>query len=374
MDVVLESDFEARILSKQTFEKLARRISITGVMLWMVVAALLPAATAGAQSRYLESVDLLFRNFSMTNTNIEDRLAGDFLDTLIRLDAGQLERHTVTGAWAEAAAGAPEGEANSIYAAANTGSVEVDASPIGYKADTTGFSAGYERWMGSTLLALNLASTKAEVDFSGSGFDDNREDQEMLSAGMHTMGIYYDNWIWRGRIAGFMARHDYRDATEFDSSGINAGTAIGRLFKFGEQWGVLLPEIGGEYLYTERESFVIGDESAPSGVVEYFSDQQLTGVASLRWTTRTHLLGIDMVPSLTAGVRMLLAGDEIEEARTIGDVPMLLQKKLDKTTPTLSASLLLHVATHHQAVLAYDGGYGDGSSQHLLSFRWRVTF
>jgi hypothetical protein len=137
----------------------------------------------------------------------------------------------------------------------------------------------------------------------------------------------------------------------------------------------LLPEVGGEYIYTQRESFDTEAGSAAWNMsMRHFYDNQINGVASLRWTMRASLLDIDVVPSLAVGARMLLTGDTISESQTIGDTTTGITRDLETLTKTVSASVLMHVTGHLQAELSYDGGFGDDATQHLASLRIRFPF
>jgi hypothetical protein len=366
---------EKMIESKRGNKFQARQILTTGIILFMAAATVLPASMAGAQSQYLEAMDLLYRNNSMATDYAEARLVGDFLDTTMRIDAGDLERHTVAGAYAPEAAGSPRGEANGLYAAYHVGGAEMDSLPTGYDADINGYTAGLQMWRGNALFALNLASTDVDGDFTSAGLGIGSEDQSMLSLGLHAMGTYRGNITWRGRIAGFKNDHDFSggtgnsDSAEYESSCVNAGAMVGYLMKLGDT-GMLLPEIGGEYLYSQRESF----SSALGMSMDHFYDNQINGMASLRWTMRARLLGVDVVPSLAAGARMLFTDDKISETQTTGGTSTNFVKEMETLTTTVSASVLVHVAGHLQAELSYDSSFGGDATGQLASLSIRFPF
>ncbi|MBI9086591.1 MAG: hypothetical protein JEZ11_23540 [Desulfobacterales bacterium] len=337
-------------------------------------------------SPFLMSVDFLRRNFAMSTAYLNDRLAEKFMETQLRINSGELSWHTVTGAWADKAAGAPKGEVNGLYTSPFLAGVEVDASPlIGYEAETAGVSAGYERWFGTTLYCLDVGFFQTDLDYTGTGFDRNSEMQEMVVTGLHAMGIYIDNWTWRAGFTGFWAWHDYegltgidlatREQAEYQSNGLNVSWMIGRRFDMGDSVGILLPEIGGEYLYVRREGFTTEAESANWNVSESSTgDDQITGVASLRWMSRMRLWGIPMAPSVSAGLRLLLTDEKIEEEQTGGSTTTLVQVEQDKVAGTVSASLLINVTEHQDVAFSYDGGFSNEATQQGLAFRWCIKF
>jgi hypothetical protein len=114
-----------------------------------------------------------------------------------------------------------------------------------------------------------------------------------------------------------------------------------------------------------------GDEMA----VDSFYDNQITGIASLRWTKRARLFNIDMVPSVTVGARMMvITEDQIGETQTVGDTTTTIVNEQEDFTTTVSASLLMHITGHLQAALSYDAYFGDDASEDLLSFRLYFPF
>lgn len=376
MRVDIGGRFEKGIVSKQGIEASVRRVLIAGFSLLVVVATVLPASMAGAQSQFLEGVDLLYRDYFTITNNVEDRLSDDFLGAMMRMDAGEFRRYTVAGVYDPGVGGAPEREANGFYVGYHSGTVERDVL-AGYDGDTDSFTVGYERWRGNTLLSFNLASTKAVADFIDTDFADASEDQRMLSFGGHFMGLYRGTWTYRGRLAGFVNSHDYgatilgiSETADYDSSGINGSGMIGCLIRLGRA-GILLPEIGGEYLYAKRDSF-----TTDAGIsLGEFKDNQITGNASLRWTKQARLLDIDVVPSIAAGAKMMvITDDKIGEVQTVGGTSMYFTKDQDEILATASASLLVNVTGHLQATLSYDGAFGDDSTQHLVSLRIRFPY
>jgi hypothetical protein len=236
----------------------ARHFLTVGFLLFAILIVILPASLAGAQSWYLEGMDLLSRNNSMVSDYAEARLSGDFLDVLMRIDAGALGRNTFTGALAPGAVGSPNGETNGLYAAYHVGGAEMDSLSTGYDADIKGGSVGYQRWLGDTLYALNLASTKAEGDFTAEGLDVGSEEHDFLSVGLHAMGIYHDNITWRGRIAGFKNEHEYggtagnSERAEYESTCINAGAMVGYLMRLGRQGCCFQKSVGSFFIPSGR--------------------------------------------------------------------------------------------------------------------------
>jgi outer membrane autotransporter protein len=255
---------------------------------------------------------------------------------------------------------------------------------MGYDAETTGISAGYERWLGEILCGLDVNLARTDLDVTGAGFEESREEIETKGIGLYVMGTYSENIVWRGRVAGLWATHDYegltgidlttRERARYKSSGFIVTEMIGRLFCLGAD-NVLLPEIGGEYLYLQRERFTTEATAATWTLDDSrIGDNQVMGIASLRWLGRMMVGGMPLVPSVSAGARILLTDEMIGETQTVGSSSTLVRIEQDKVAGTVGASCLLNISKTQQAELVYDGAFSGYAAQHAFSVCWRMKF
>jgi outer membrane autotransporter protein len=260
--------------------------------------------------------------------------------------------------------------------------IDKDAAPAGYDADLVGFVTGAERRNGSTLYGFHLGYGHAGIDFTGTGYRDNQEDQELLSGGFHAMGRA-GNWTWRGQVGGFYGWHDYDGLTganltvheqvDYDSYGAQASLLAGYLLQSGSH--VLLPEAGLDYLWLHRDSFTT---DADYDVWDMHSDSldehQVSVRASLRWLTRRQMGEVEVTPSLAAGVRYLVTDDELDVHQSVtGSAPFSVATDLDEVSGTVSASLRLrkqNLATE----LAYGGEFGDDTTVHSAWLRFSYLY
>jgi hypothetical protein len=329
----------------------------------------------------VESAGLLRHMVTLSGDLVGQRLVTGYLHGLLA-DAGP--RHY-------AAAATVASDAAPQHAAATTGgffftpyyaNVDKDAAPAGYDADLVGFVTGAERCHGSTLYGFHLGYGHAGIDFTGSGYRDNQEDQELLSGGLHAMGRA-GNWTWRGQVGGFYGWHDYDGLTgagltmheqaDYHSYGAQASLLGGYLLQSGSH--VLLPEAGVEYLWLHRNSFTTDADYASWDMhSDSLDEHQVSVRASLRWLTRQQVGEVEVTPSLAAGVRYLVTDDNMDVHQSVGgSAPFSVGADLDELTGTVSASLRLrkrNLATE----LAYGGQFGDDSTAHSAWLRFSYLY
>ncbi|HPA14851.1 MAG TPA: autotransporter outer membrane beta-barrel domain-containing protein [Desulfobacterales bacterium] len=337
-------------------------------------------------SPFLEGFDLLRRSVTMTGGMVDDRLstyffhpdlaAGNPTKSRLYAEAGNV---ATDGSWNTA----PNAFSNGFFLTPYYADIDKDTSPAGYESDAIGFVTGYERRNDNHLYGFHLGIGHNELDFTGNGFSGNKEDQDVLTAGVHAMGSLY-NWTWRGQVTGFYGWHDYEGLTgvglqmhesaDYESSGTSSNLMGGYLFKLGSHR--LLPEAGLNHLWLRRDSFTTdADDANWDANCSSLDEHQLTAVASLRWLTRIRTGGVLMTPSVAAGVRYLLTGDEIDAHQSVaGSAPITVKSDQDDLTGTASASLLFSMKSNLSMELAYNGEYGDETTAHSAWLRFHYLF
>ncbi|MBN1141367.1 MAG: autotransporter outer membrane beta-barrel domain-containing protein [Deltaproteobacteria bacterium] len=332
-------------------------------------------------STFLQGAEALRHSLALTGNLVNQRLVSAYLrPRLAATGTPALKLYATAGNTASDAIYDNSGPGNGCFLIPYYTRIAKDASPIGYDSDAVGFVTGYERRTTHHLAGFHLGYGRNEVDFSGTGFDDNDEDQDLLSAGIHAMGKLAD-WTWRTQVTGFYARHDYAGRTgagldvgesaDYDSYGVAANLMGGYPMRLGNH--LLLPEAGLDYLWLYRENFTT-DADNPGWNLHSSSldEHQLSATASLRWLARFPVADCVLTPSLAAGLRCLLTNDEIDAHQAMpGTAPVTVSAEQDDLSATLSASLLI-AKGNFSTELAYAGEYGDDTTAH--SAWWRLNF
>ncbi|MBN2427630.1 MAG: autotransporter outer membrane beta-barrel domain-containing protein [Deltaproteobacteria bacterium] len=332
-------------------------------------------------SAFLQGAEALQHTLALTGKLVNQRLVTEYLQPRLAATGNPAQKfYAAAGNTASDAIYDNSRPANGYFLTPYYTRIAHDASPIGYDSDAVGFVTGYERRGARHVAGFHLGYGRNEVDFSGTGFADNDEDQDLLSAGIHAMGSLAD-WTWRTQVTGFYAWHDFTGRTgvglnvgesaEYDSYGVAANLMGGYPVQLGNH--LLLPEAGLDYLWLYRESFTT-DADNPAWDLHSSSldEHQLSAVASLRWLTRLPVSEFILTPSLAAGVRYLLTDDEIDAHQSMpGTAPSTVKSEQDDMTGTVAASLLIGKGSF-STELAYAGEYGDDTTAHTAW--WRLNF
>ncbi len=260
--------------------------------------------------------------------------------------------------------------------------LDKDANPLGYNASLWGFSAGYERFLGNTLLGLHLGYGQSDIDYTGAGYSANNEDQDIVTGGFSGL-TRWDPWTLRYGLTGFYGWHDYegltglsleeREIASYDSYGTATTLMAGHIFRWGPH--VLLPEAGLDWLWTHRERYTTR-AADPSWDTTYsaLNDNDVYAAAALQWLSSFWCGKIRVTPSASVGVRHLLTDAQAGVWQSIpGAPPVLVRSEQDRTAVTLSGSLVL-TRTPHAASLAYDGDYAPDARRHSLWLRYSWLF
>lgn len=335
-------------------------------------------------SGFSGGVDLLRRNFSLTSSYVTRQVVGGFIGSY-SADSGTRRLYADAGTRASDAGvyTGSNSDKNRVFLTPYYTPLDIDLEPVGYEADIKGVVGGYDRFVKGALYGVHIGYSKSDMEFSGIGFDADEEDQEVITFGLHGMGRFMEDYTLRGELSYYSGSHEHTGLTgldlnlgtraEYDSNGIGASLAAGRLMKFGNG-NLLLPEVGVEYMSVDREGFTTVAEAAAWNVtVDSLSEDQIAGTASVRWLKRTTLLGMKTVPSVSTGVRYLLTGDSLEERQTAGSTATLLETELDDVSGTASASLLID-GEWISAEIAYNGEFASNSEQHSVALRLEYSF
>jgi hypothetical protein len=233
-----------------------------------------------------------------------------------------------------------------------------------------------------TLIAVHAGYGQADLDYTGTGFSANSEDQDVLTAGFSGLTVK-NEWTLRYGLAGFYGSHDYRGRTgvdlteteegETDSYGLMASAMAGHIFRRGSH--VLLPEIGVNWLWGHRQRYTTeASNSAWDTTYSAMNDHDLQAEASLNWLCGFMHKDIHVMPSASIGVRRLLTDGESSVTQSLaGTTPVTVDAERDRTALTLSGAVVLQKARHTMS-LAYDGEFSPDAERHSLWLRYGWQF
>jgi hypothetical protein len=257
-----------------------------------------------------------------------------------------------------------------------------DADPLGYDARLWGFSAGYERYLENTLLGLHLGYGQGDIDYTGSGFSGNSEEQDVVTGGLCGL-TRWDPWILHYGLTGFYGSHDYegrtglsleeRETASFHSYGTAATLMAGPMFRCGPH--VFLPEVGFNWLWVHRPRYTT-EATNPSWDTTFstLDDHDVYAAAALHWLSSFMHDDVRVTPSAALGIRYLLTDAEAGTWQSVpGVAPVLVRSEQDRTALTLSGALTLTRAPHAFS-LAYDGDYSPDVQRHSLWLRYTWLF
>jgi hypothetical protein len=319
---------------------------------------------------------------SLATDVVNHHMTASLLQNLLSPSSSGLLADAGSTAESLALAEAASDKSAGVFAEPYYSIVDKDANPLGYDARLWGFSLGYERFLGGTLVGLHAGYGQADIDYTGAGYRGNSEDQDIVTAGFTGL-TRWDPWLLRYGLTGFHGSHDYQGLTglaldeqetaDYDSYGAGATLMGGRIFRRGSH--ILLPEAGLNWLWAHRQRYTT-EATDPAWDTTYsaMNDHDLYAAAALRWLGTFVRDEVRISPSVAIGVRHLLTDAETNAWQSIpGTAPALVRSEQDRTAMTLSSSLTL-TGDEHALSLAYDGEYSPDAQRHNLWLRYSWLF
>jgi hypothetical protein len=260
--------------------------------------------------------------------------------------------------------------------------VSKDNDPLGYDASLTGVSGGYTQCVNSSLLGLHLGYGKANIDYSGLGYNANTEDIGVVTSGFSGM-TRFRPWLLRYGFSGFHGWHDYHGLTglglteqetaSYNSYGGTGLVMVGRTFK--RKQHVFLPEIGANWLWVHREDYTTeATDAAWNTTYSTLDDHDVWAQAALHWQSLYKYKKLQITPSASVGIHQLLTDGETEVWQSVpGAARVLVEDEQDETAVALATAIV--VRSRHTAVtFAYDGEYSSDIEQHNFWMKFKLRF
>ncbi len=325
------------------------------------------------------SAKLMLRSLNLATEQVNQRLTAGFLQNFLAERSSQRKRllYADSGMVMNDASPKPRQEKGFFFVPYYSHQRQ-EADPIGYSSDSIGFVSGLDRITSRSRYGFHLGYAHSNLDYTGSGYADNGEGQDLFSAGLHLIkrsGLL----TWRGQLTGFYGHHDYSGLTgaslemaetaDYDSYGINANLMAGYLLHRNGQ--VLLPEIGLNYQWLHQDSFTTdADHSSWDATSSRINDGQLAAQADLRWLLHKQHNDIILTPSVAVGMRYLLTDNEISIRQSVdGAAASSVTSETDTLTGTLGTALQIDRG-RQSLELAYNGEYGESFAQSSLWLRF----
>nr|WP_321260561.1 autotransporter domain-containing protein [uncultured Pseudodesulfovibrio sp.] len=252
-------------------------------------------------------------------------------------------------------------------------------SPMGYEARTGGVTLGFEYQDNGSVLGVHGGFGHAVIDFTGSGYTDNNENQTMFTLGVHG-GTVIDDWVLGGSVTPYFTLHEYDGKTgaaldvsekaDYTSFGAVSRAIGGYRFILGDD--ILMPTAGLTHLWIHRDKYSSKANGTWDTTYSTLDDHELQANAGLRWM-RTMRTGVfTVVPSVYAGLRQTLTDGSVSTSQSVpGAQPVSVDSKSDLTAANFE-TFISFAKDDWSCQLGYAGEYAETTVEHgaWLRVKW----
>ncbi|MCG8567890.1 MAG: autotransporter outer membrane beta-barrel domain-containing protein [Desulfobacterales bacterium] len=244
--------------------------------------------------------------------------------------------------------------------------------PKGYGAENHGFMAGTTHDFGGRLfLGPHVGISRADIDYTGPGFESRSEELIAYSLGAHGILHCFESWLVSGMASLFYGEGEYRDTSplnpetgSYDAWSLRGEISLGHIF----QWGghTVLPEIGGVGVWNHRSAFTTRNLSNPDVTYGAMDETQYYLTAGLRWFGDVEIRpGLYLRPSLGMGISQLVSDGEYHNTMQVGDLKHTLRESEERTQWTPKASIAL-TTDQFDFLIGYSGSYSGDTRNYLV--------
>lgn len=256
-----------------------------------------------------------------------------------------------------------------------------DDSSIGYDADISGVTGGYNRWLGPrTVVGAHLGYGRADIDYRGAGYGQKNEDIEAGLIGLQGLHRFRDNWLLEGIATLFHTSNDYTDSNplnresgDYDTRGLDMEIGLSYVLNIDGNHAVL-PSIGLRYFWQRGDSFTARNPDNADIRYGDLDEDQLYGHLGVDWYG--HFLtknGWSTTPSLGIGLEQALTDNEFGNTMTAGTVTRTVRRDLDETA--LRANAAIEFGRDVISVgLGYEGSYSDDTEDNSFYLELKYAF
>ena len=199
---------------------------------------------------------------------------------------------------------------------------------MGYDGTTTGLVLGYDwNFNPDFTLGLHCGIAQSDIDYSGTGYDDNSEDQDVYSLGAH--GSYtYNSWHIDVNTTFYAANHEYDGLTganleldeddDYTSYGAETQILGGYIFTFGNL--AVMPEAGIGHSWANSGSHTTdADDSDWDTHYGSYDDHVFYSILGVHFMGTWELGGARVTPSLGLRWEQALTDNDIAVSQSLAN-------------------------------------------------------
>jgi len=252
-------------------------------------------------------------------------------------------------------------------------------SPMGYEALVGGLSAGWEWQKDGSVLGVHGGYGRASIAFTGSGYKDNSEVQNMFNLGMHG-GTVIGDWVLGMSVTPYLTLHEFEGKTgaaltidekaDFSSFGTVDRALAGYRMVFGDD--VFMPTAGLTHMWIHRDSYTTKANGAWDTSYSTLDDHELQATGGLRWMRNVALDSCTFVPSIYAGVRQTLTDGSTSTTQAVQGAPSASVKSRSDLTVANLEMFASFIKDDWTVQLGYAGETGKTTVEHgaWLRLKW----
>jgi hypothetical protein len=256
-----------------------------------------------------------------------------------------------------------------------------DASPTGYDASLYGITGGYNHWLSPDLiLGFHAGYGHGNVDFTGTGYDQKKEDVDAGSLGAQGLYRLGNNWLLEGVGSFFYTSNDYKDLNplnresgDYNSHGIDANIDLHYVYNL-DQNNRLLPSLGLRYLWQHIDSFMA--DNLDNADVHYsdMDENQLYAQVGVDWYGNYQTESDwQIIPNVGIGVVQALTDNEFNNTMTVGSATSALTNETDDTRFKTNASLEINKDSMAFSI-GYTGSYSADIADNSVYLHMKYMF
>ncbi|WP_243544449.1 autotransporter outer membrane beta-barrel domain-containing protein [Pseudodesulfovibrio tunisiensis] len=254
-------------------------------------------------------------------------------------------------------------------------------SPMGYEATVGGLTLGWEYQNDNTVLGIHGGYGRAGIDFNGSGYTRNSEDQDLFTLGVHA-GKLWGKWLLSGSITPYLTLHDYKgmtgvNLTDREKADYESFGSVNRIlggYQFVYDDNIFMPTLGLTHIWIHRDRYTTKVTGGTGTTYNTLDDHELQANAGLRWMRNIECDGFTLVPSVYAGLRQTLTDGSTSTTQSVpGATPVTVNSKSDLTAANLEAFVSM-IKGDWTFQLGYAGEMSDQNQDHGAWLRAKWAF
>lgn len=268
---------------------------------------------------------------------------------------------------------------NSVFIQPYYTSTNNDSSPMGYDADIYGLSGGYNyHSSGNLIIGYHAGFGKADIDYSGIGYDQRTEEIDAGSFGFHGISRFNDNWLLTASSSFFTTANDYadslstnRETADYTTYGTETKVDLGYILNYGQN--TIIPEISLTHLWQHNEEYTTANLDNASTTYGSMNENELYAQAGVSWYGNYKSDNWQIVPNLHAGIEQTLTDGKFSNTMTAGTAVQTVTYDEDRTSLNMNAGINFSNDVYSFAA-GYNGSYSSHISDNSLFVQAMIRF